>query len=139
MTTKQQIIDLWEETVRADRFLHSNGSVRRAPPGARWQLENACRRLAAAQAAARQEFAASRNLEVSTKVGPIDQPEFDHTELYRRPHEKEPRVIVTHSYASKQQLAEYAALRGYRLDILPWSWHWPATAIAAVFIPRDDT
>lgn len=139
MITKQQVTVLWERFTETAQALHANGSIRTATPEARRKFQEARDCLNSAQEQARKEFADARGWKVSKKTARIDQPEVDHAELFILPGERIPRVMVTHSYASRQQLAEYAARNGYRVEFLPWSWYWPPKALAAVFIPGDET
>lgn len=137
MTTQQEIGALDREMTQIGMELDAARKAGAPVTPILRRLEAAGRRLSAAQDRARQEFAAERGWKVSRRPAPIRPPECDHAELYQRPGERTPRVLVTHSHATIQRLAEYAAQNGYRMEVLPWSWYAPGVATAAVFVPRE--
>lgn len=141
MVTKQDITRAWDVAVASWRT-YDAAKKAGEPKDRLRELDAECRRLYRAidipTQQARLEFAESRGWKWSKKVLQKNwwAPELDHVEFYQRPGETKPRVMVTHSYATRQQLAEWADRHHYRIEFLPWSWHYPPKAIAAVLIPR---
>jgi len=61
-------------------------------------------------------------------------PEIDHPDQFRLP--VRPYVaaaVLSHSYASRDALLEFARSHGLRVELLPWSWYWPGACTAALF------
>lgn len=139
MITKHDIQQAWDVAVASWR-VYEEAKKAGEPKDRLRELDAECRRLYRAidipTQQARLEFAEARGWKLTKKAPKIDHPEIDHCEWYQRPGETKPRVMVTHSYATRQQLFEWGARHHYKVEILPWSWYYPAKAIGAVLIPR---
>jgi hypothetical protein len=42
-------------------------------------------------------------------------------------------MLISHSYAEREQIQEYADQSGLLAEFLPWSWYNPAGCIAVAF------
>lgn len=141
MITKHDITHAWD-VAAASWYAYERAKKACEPKERIRELGAECNRLYRAidtpTQQARLEFAESRGWKWSKKVLKINRwaPELDHVEFYQRPGETKPRIMVTHSYATRQQLFEWGARHHYKVEVLPWSWHYPPKAIAAVLVPR---
>lgn len=89
------------------------------------------------QTECRDAFARSRGWRLNKKAWLIDYPCVDHAEFFDSPDKK--RVgLVTHSYASKERLAEYAADHNLIAELLPFSWYSPGGCLAVVFTLKPN-
>jgi hypothetical protein len=97
----------------------------------RKRADNAVARSNALQLACRQEFADSRGWRWNRKAWMADLANdacgsnsarfIDHSEFFDSLNERKV-ALVTHSYAPAQEIADYAARRGYIPELLPFSW-----------------
>lgn len=115
------------ETANAFRALHA-ARAREAPGSERATLDRlsqeAVTRSNALKAEYRDAFAKSRGWRFNKKAWAYGSSFIDHAEFFDSPDQKR-FALVTHSYASKEDLARYAAQRGYHAELLPFSWHNP--------------
>jgi hypothetical protein len=99
------------------------------------------------KAAVRSVFARSRGWSFNKRKWTMDYPVLDHCEFYDAPDQKQ-IALVTHSYATLDEIARYAARRGFIAEKLPFSWHnpgpsvphgqigpWPCTAVVFTLKP----
>lgn len=126
-----------EETANAFRALAA-ARARAAPASERAKLDRLSQEAAtysnALKAECRDAFAKSRGWRFNKKAWAYDLARdasasngawfIDHAEFFDSPDQKR-FALVTHSYASKEELARYAAQRGYHAELLPFSWHNP--------------
>lgn len=97
----------------------------------RKRADDAAARSNALQAACRQAFADSRGWRFNRKEFPGELGDdarsskgelfLDHAEFFDSVDERKV-AAVTHSYAPEQEIADYAARRGYVAEKLPFSW-----------------
>jgi hypothetical protein len=124
------------ERVAAERALNAALNVDLWTPE-RQALRRRCRMAAASlvslRTAARRAFAEPRGWTVSPTKWAMDYPEVDHAEVYNS--HRRAVAVVTHSYATREQIAGYAAEHGLTVEFLPWSWYYPDGCIAAVLTP----
>jgi hypothetical protein len=128
------IHDAQVETAEAFRAWHAARDAG-APASDRIRLrkraDDAVARSNELQRACRQAFAESRGWRWNRKAWTADLANdargsngarfIDHVEFFDSPDERKV-AMVTHSYAPAQELADYAARRGYIAEKLPFSW-----------------
>ena len=66
--------------------------------------------------------------------GSSDHPWLDHCEVFAKG--STPVALLSHSYASRDELTAYAKQHDLTVTFLPWSWWNPPQAIAALFMAR---
>jgi hypothetical protein len=134
-----------EETANAFRALWT-ARDRKAPTSARVKLsrlaDEAAARSNALQAECREAFAKSRGWrrnktgwtrdQSTDAYGIYSRQIVHHAEFYDAPEQKQ-FALVTHTAATKEEIAHYAARRGYRAELLPFSWECPGYYSAVVF------
>jgi hypothetical protein len=91
----------------------------------------ACERSNALQEECREVFATSRGWRFNKKGGTFDLAKgahasngswfIDHAEFFDS-FDQRRVALVTHSYAPPEEIANYAARRGYNAELLPFSW-----------------
>jgi hypothetical protein len=108
----------------------------------RKRADDAVARSNALQTACRQAFADTRGWRWNRKAWTADLANdargsngarfIDHPEFFDSLDERKV-ALVTHSYAPAQEIADYAARRGYIAEKLPFSWWNPAGCRCVVF------
>lgn len=86
---------------------------------------------------ARKEFADSRGLKYNPRKWDMDYPILDHVEFFDDRDGCE-AAVLTHTYATIEEVEQYAITHNFDLEILPYSWHAPGLATAALFTPRGN-
>lgn len=86
---------------------------------------------------ARKEFADSRGLKYNPRKWTIDRPVVHHAEFFDGPDGCE-AAVLTHTYATVEEIEQYATTHNFDLEVLPYSWYAPGIAIAALFTPRGN-
>jgi hypothetical protein len=108
-----------------------------APGRERMAARQRCRLAAAAldelKRAAQRAFAKPRGWNLSRTKWTMDHPVVDHAEVYLS--HRRTVAVLTHSYATREQIEGYAAEHGLAVEYLPWSWYYPGGCIAAVLTP----
>ena len=91
--------------------------------------------LSQLQQEAREAFAKSRGWRLSSKRRLLDPPVIDHAEFYL---DVDGNVVglVSHCYASKDEIATFASTYGLRAEVLPFSWWAPHVATAVLLTLR---
>lgn len=134
-----------DETERAFRALH-DAQRSHAPGAERARLDRlsqeAGARSNALQAECREAFAKSRGWRYNKRAWTYDRSKeahgiysrsiVHHVEFYDSPDERK-HALVTHTAATKEEIARYAARRGYNAELLPFSWECPGYYSAVVF------
>jgi hypothetical protein len=146
VTTAEQLHQALRETDEAfDAWREAR--IRRAPECARLDrlAQEACARSNALREQCRKAFADSRGWRYNHKVlaymfhHPKDQWSDSgdrfidcHTEAYCDD-QRNVVALVSHTFSTPQEMADYAARHGYKAELLPFSWRSPRFLRAVVF------
>lgn len=73
-------------------------------------------------------------------TGITEYPELDHVVYFReavRPYR--PAAVITHAYCPAGEVIACANAHGLMCEVLPWSWHFPGSCVAAILTRRTGT
>jgi len=140
-----RIHDALKETSNACRALWA-ARDRKAPASERVKLsqlaDEAAARSNALQAECREAFSKSRGWRFNRNSQVHDLANdavasngamfIDHAEFFDTINQRQV-AMVTHTYAPTQEIGDYAGRRGYRAELLPFSWWNPGGCRAVVF------